>query len=78
VITIPECDDVANANGRPGMNGRVVESELDLLIFLVKAYFGENCRSESKMWPLEPALNLKYSRLNIILPKHVIVSTKTT
>ena len=43
VIAIPECDNVANLNACPGVNGCVIEPEVDLLLILiVESYFGQD------------------------------------
>ena len=72
VIAILECDDVANPNSCPGMNGRVIEPEVDLLLILmVKSYFGQDSCTKSKMWPLESTLNFEYGGLSIVLLEQV-------
>ena len=78
VIAIPKCDNVANLNSCPGMNGRVVEPELDLLLILMaKTHFRQNCCTENKMRPLEPTLNFKHGGLVVVLSKYINISTKT-
>ena len=68
VIAIPECDNVANPNSCPGVNGCVIEPEVDLLfILIVESYFRQDSSVESKMWPLKSTLNFEYSGLSIVL-----------
>ena len=68
VIAIPECDDVANPNSCPGVNGRVIEPEADfLLVLMVESYFRQDSCTKSEVRPLKSTLNFKYGGLNIVL-----------
>ena len=68
VIAFPECYDVANPNSCPGVNGCVIEPEVDLLLlWMVESYFGQDSCTKSKVGPLKPALNFEYGGLNIVL-----------
>ena len=77
VIAIPECDNVANTNSCPSVNGRVIEPEVDLLLILiVESYFGQDSCAKRKMWPFESTLNFEYGGLNIVLLEQVNIGGK--
>ena len=78
VIAIPECDDVVDPNSCPGVNGRVIEPEVEnLLILMVESYFGQDSSTKSKMRPLKSTLNFEYGGLSIVLLEQVNISSKT-
>jgi hypothetical protein len=68
VMAIPECDDVANTNGCPGVNRCIIEPEVDLfLVLMVESYFRQDSCTKSKMRPLKSTLNFEYGSLSIVL-----------
>ena len=76
VIAILECDNVADPNSCPGVNGRIIEPEVDLLLVLmVESYFGQDSCTKSKVWPLKSTLNFEYSGLSIVLLEQANIST---
>jgi hypothetical protein len=79
VIAIPECDDVVDPNSCPGVNGRVIEPEVDnLLVLIVESYFGQDSCTKSKMWPLKSTLNFEYGGLSIVLLEQVNIAGSKT
>ena len=79
VIAIPECDNVANPNSCPSVNGGVIEPEVDLLlIFIVESYFGQDSCTKSKMGPFKSTLNFEYGGLDIVLLHQVNIGSKNT